>query len=59
VSLFYLLLFISFFRMVTNKIDDMMKDRSDYKSFYYRPISANHHRVVKESMDRQESEGLN
>lgn len=38
--------------MLTNKIDEMMKDQSDYKSFYYRPISANHHRVVKESMDR-------
>lgn len=45
--------------MVANKVNEMMKDRSDYKSFYYRPISANHHRVVKESMDRQESEGLN
>lgn len=45
--------------MICLKIDEMMKDRSDYKSFYYRPISANHHRVIKESMDRQETEGLN
>ncbi|KAL5235711.1 hypothetical protein ACI65C_003121 [Semiaphis heraclei] len=46
-------------RMVANKINEMMKDRSDYKSFYYRPISANHHRIAKESMDRRESEGFN
>jgi len=45
--------------MVAKKINEMMKDRSDYKSFYYRPISANHHRIAKESMDRQESEGFN
>ncbi|XP_050521889.1 NADH dehydrogenase [ubiquinone] 1 beta subcomplex subunit 5, mitochondrial [Daktulosphaira vitifoliae] len=41
-------------RMLTKEIEKKMKERSDYKSFYYRPISANLHRVSKESMDRSE-----
>lgn len=46
--------------MVVNKIQDMMRDKSDYKSFYYRPISANLYRVSKESMDKSdETEGFN
>lgn len=45
--------------MVALRINEMMKDRSDYKSFYYRPISANLHRVSKEAMDRDEQEGYN
>jgi len=46
--------------MVANKINDMMRDKSDYKSFYYRPISANLYRVNKESVDKsEESEGYN
>lgn len=45
--------------MVANKINDMMKQRSDYKSFYYRPISANYYRVSKESMEHDELEGVN
>jgi len=47
-------------RMVANKINDMMKEKSDYKSFYYRPISANLYRVSKERMDKsEETEGYN
>lgn len=45
--------------MLANKINDMMKDRSDYKSFYYRPISANLYRVSKEGMDRADTGGYN
>lgn len=45
--------------MVAHKINGMMKDKSDYKSFYYRPISANLYRVSKESVDRKESDGFN
>lgn len=46
-------------RMVAKKINNMMKDKSDYKSFYYRPISANLYRVSKESIERTESDGYN
>lgn len=45
--------------MVTHKVESMMKERSDYKSFYYRPISANLYRVSKEAMDRTETDGYN
>lgn len=46
--------------MVTNKIREMMREKSDYKSFYYRPISANLYRVSKESIEsRTETEGYN
>lgn len=45
--------------MLANRINDMMRDRSDYKSFYYRPISANLYRVSKEGMDRSETGGFN
>lgn len=45
--------------MVVHKIDAMMKDKSDYKSFYYRPISANLYRVSKENMERTETDGYN
>lgn len=41
--------------MLANKINDMMKDRSDYKSFYYRPISANYYKISKERLDERES----
>lgn len=45
--------------MVARKVDNMMKDRSDYKSFYYRPISANLYKVSKESIEHTETEGYN
>lgn len=46
--------------MVTNKIREMMRDKSDYKSFYYRPISANLYRVSKESTEKSnEPQGYN
>lgn len=45
--------------MVTRKVDDMMKERSDYKSFYYRPISANLYKVTKESVEHTETHGYN
>lgn len=45
--------------MVANRINDMMKEQSDYKSFYYRPISANIYRISKEKMDNHETEGFN
>lgn len=43
--------------MVANKINEMMRDKSDYKSFYYRPISANYYRISKESMEKSEETG--
>ncbi|XP_025423007.1 NADH dehydrogenase [ubiquinone] 1 beta subcomplex subunit 5, mitochondrial [Sipha flava] len=47
-------------RMLANKINDMMKDRSDYKSFYYRPISANYYRISKEKLEeRDKTDGYN
>ncbi|XP_050443107.1 NADH dehydrogenase [ubiquinone] 1 beta subcomplex subunit 5, mitochondrial [Adelges cooleyi] len=45
-------------RMLTKQIEDAMKERSDYKAFYYRPISANYYRVGKESMGRAAGEGV-
>lgn len=45
--------------MVANEINRMMKEKSDYKSFYYRPISANLYRVSKERMDERDGEGYN
>lgn len=45
--------------MVAHTINDMMRDKSDYKSFFYRPISANLYRVSQEGMKKEDTHGYN
>jgi NADH dehydrogenase (ubiquinone) 1 beta subcomplex subunit 5 len=42
-------------RKVEKMVKDVQKNRSDYQSYYYRPMTAKYHRVAKKAADDLDS----